>query len=74
LGQPHPDGLYLARHGKVPVALVSLKGARQGRAGFNLSMSRSKIMSVTAELKQEIIQDNARAPATPVRPKCRLPS
>jgi tRNA pseudouridine55 synthase len=38
LGQPHPDGLYLARLGNVPVALMMLEGgsARVER-GFNLS-------------------------------------
>jgi ribosomal protein S15 len=62
LEQPHPDGLYCSYHGQVPVALVEIDGgAMKVVRGSTSSMSRSKNMSVTPELKQEIIQDNARA-------------
>lgn len=38
VGQPYPDGLYLARLGKVPVALMQLEGGlAKVERGFNLS-------------------------------------
>lgn len=37
IGQPHPDGLFCAYHGRVPVALVELEGgAMKVVRGFNL--------------------------------------